>query len=59
MALLCITSANVPAVAGGFRVRSSDGAKVVVAGHDAEGARNGLYALIEHLEFGLFRDRDS
>ena len=55
---LAISAAHVPAVAGGFRVRSGDAPKIVIAGHDAEGARNGLYAFMEHLGFRFFRDAD-
>ena len=54
-----IPNAHVPAVAGGFRVRTGDRPKMVIAGHDAEGARNGLYAFMEHLGFRFFRDRDA
>jgi len=54
-----ISNAHVPAVAGGFRVRTGETPKVVIAGHDAEGARNGLYAFMEHLGFRFFRDRDA
>ncbi len=54
-----ISNAHVPAVAGGWRVRSGDAPKIVFAGYDSEGARNGLYAFMEHLGFRFFRDRDA
>ncbi len=43
---------------GGFRV-AKDAARLVVEGSDAEGARNGLYALLERLGFSFFRDGEA
>ncbi|MFQ5655206.1 MAG: hypothetical protein ACE5GW_10820, partial [Planctomycetota bacterium] len=43
---------------GAYEVRSAPGGRIVVAGADAEGARNGLYALMEHVGFRFFRDGD-
>jgi len=45
-------------VAGAYRVHRPAGAGIVVAGADAEGARNGLYALLTELGFGFCRDGD-
>jgi hypothetical protein len=53
-----ISGAHVPAAPGGFRVKNGDAPRVVIAGHDGEGARNGLYAFMEQLGFGFFRDTD-
>ncbi|MCC7034446.1 MAG: hypothetical protein IT179_16620 [Acidobacteria bacterium] len=45
--------------AGQYVVRaasSTDGPRVTIAGVDPEGARNGLYAWMERVGFGFFRD---
>jgi hypothetical protein len=43
---------------GGFRI-SREGSRLVVSGFDPEGARNGLYRLLEHLGFAFFRDGET
>lgn len=43
---------------GGFRI-SRDGSRLLVSGFGAEGARNGLYRLLEHLGFAFFRDGET
>jgi hypothetical protein len=43
---------------GGFRI-SRDGSRLVVSGSGAEGARNGIYRLLEHLGFAFFRDGET
>lgn len=43
---------------GGFRI-SKDGTHLVVSGSGAEGARNGLYYLLERLGFAFFRDGET
>ena len=43
---------------GGFRI-ARDGSRLVVSGSSSEGARNGLYRLLEHLGFGFFRDGET
>jgi hypothetical protein len=45
--------------AGAYRISFRDAPGVVVAGTDPEGARNGLYALLENLGFGFFRDGET
>ncbi len=53
-----LVSAAGSSTPGGFRI-SRDGARVVVSGSGAEGARNGLYSLLEHLGFTFFRDGET
>ncbi len=53
-----ISGAHVPNAAGGFRVQTGESPNVVIAGRDAEGARNGLYTFMEQLGFRFFRDSD-
>jgi hypothetical protein len=43
---------------GGFRI-SKERLRLVVSGSDPEGARNGLYRLLEHLGFAFFRDGET
>jgi hypothetical protein len=43
---------------GGFRI-SRDLERLVVSGSSPEGARNGLYRLLEHLGFAFFRDGET
>jgi hypothetical protein len=43
---------------GGFRI-ARQGGRLVVSGADAEGVRNGLYAFLEAVGFGFFRDGES
>ncbi len=43
---------------GGFRI-SRESSGVAIAGSGAEGARNGLYRLLEHLGFAFFRDGET
>jgi hypothetical protein len=49
------SSASAP---GGFRI-AIEGSRLVVAGFDSEGARNGLYRFLEHLGFAFFRDGEA
>lgn len=54
-----VTDLGVPDAPGSFRVRTEGPSRVVVAGFDPEGVRNGAYALLEQLEFHFFRDADA
>jgi hypothetical protein len=44
--------------AGGFRI-AREAARTVISAADAEGLRNGLYALLERVGFGFFRDGET
>ena len=51
-----------PSVPGAFSLSTDEagkGPRVVIAGTDPEGARNGLYAFLEKLGFGFFRDGET
>jgi hypothetical protein len=56
--LVVTTRGSSAARAGSFRI-AWDRGRLVVTGEDAEGARNGLYCLLERLGFGFFRDGET
>ncbi len=53
-----VAAAQPAAVPGAYRIShpTVPGPRVMIVGHDGEGARNGLYAWMESLGFGFFRD---
>ncbi len=51
-----------PAFPGAFNISTyelGNGPRVIISGADPEGARNGLYAFLEKLGFGFFRDGET
>lgn len=53
-----VVSTDGTAKPGGFRI-STSGSRLVVSGSGPEGARNGLYRLLEHFGFAFFRDGET